>query len=137
MTFSQNVANLNAQNRAAHRLLENQPAAPLALYPQPQPRLSEILKLQELLTHAIGRRKYIRFCFQMRSDWTRKCRADGVDDGLAPSEEFVITHLEAALRTEHMKAAAEIARMTLDFGDEPGELVDEETDLRNSLAYPV
>jgi hypothetical protein len=102
-----------------------------------RPRLQEIMNLSDLLTHAVGRKQAMRFWFQLRAEWTKKCRAEDINPDLAPSEEFVITHLEAKLRTEHMKAAAEIARMTLDFGDAPDEPVDEETDLRNSLAFPV
>jgi hypothetical protein len=128
MTFAQNVANRNRASAIAHRQLERQPVIvlPATIPTTERPRLQEIMKLSDLLTHAVGRKQSMRFWFQLRSEWTKKCRAEDINPDLAPSEEFVITHLEAKLRTEHMKAA-----------DEPDEPVAEEVDLRNSLAFPV
>jgi hypothetical protein len=138
MTFAQNVANRNRASAIAHRQIEQQPAIvlPPAIPTTARPRLQEIMTLSDLLTHAIGRKQAMQFFFQLRAEWTKKCRAENADPDLAPSEEFVITHLEAKLATERMKAAAQMARM-LTFADEPGLPMDEETDLRNSLAFPV
>jgi hypothetical protein len=138
MTFTQNVANLNRASAIAHRQLEQQPVIvlPAPIPTTERPRLQEIMNLSDLLTHAIGRKQSMRFWFQLRGEWTKKCRLEDVDPDLAPSEEFVITHLEAKLATERMKAAAQMARM-LTFADEADMPVDEEIDLRNSLAFPV
>jgi hypothetical protein len=138
MTFAQNVANRNRASAIAHRQLERQPVIvlPPAIPTTERPRLNELRTLSDLLENAVGRKQSMQFFFKVRNEWAKKCRAENVDPGLSPSEEFVITHLEAKLRTEHMKAAAEMAQM-LTFADEPDEPMAEEVDLRNSLAWPV